>query len=173
VSDVLLRPARAGDGGGLARCWVEFGEEYARLDPDLFQVPEENGLVAWVEETWLRPRPSDELMLVAERGGEVVGCVVAAVRRPRAHAAMQVVREPGVVHLWIDLLMVRPALRRRSIGARLMAAAEEWGRSRGAVAALLDTYVHSPTSVPFYERLGYVRRAVRFRKALTSGRRSA
>jgi GNAT superfamily N-acetyltransferase len=167
TNDVRLRPPRAGDGGDLAACWIEFGEEYARLDPGIFQVPRAEGLAAWIEQTWLRPRAEDELMLVAERAGAVVGCVIAALRRPGADAAWQVTREPAVVHLWVGLLMVRPTERRRGVGAALMAAAEEWGRSRGAVAALLDTYRHSPTSVPFYERLGYVQRALRYRKELT------
>jgi len=48
-----------------------------------------------------------------------------------------------------------------------MDAAEEWGRSNGAAIALLDTYVGSPVSVPFYEqRMGYERRALYFRKTL-------
>lgn len=48
-----------------------------------------------------------------------------------------------------------------------MEEAEEWGRERGAVIALLDTYVGSEVSVPFYEqRMGYARRALRFKKRL-------
>ena len=44
---------------------------------------------------------------------------------------------------------------------------EEWGRSKGAVAAVCDTYSESPLSVPFWEeRVGYERRAIIFRKAL-------
>jgi hypothetical protein len=46
-----------------------------------------------------------------------------------------------------------------------MEAVEEWARSRGAVIGLLDTYIESPLSVPFYEQgMGYSRRALRFRK---------
>jgi hypothetical protein len=39
-----------------------------------------------------------------------------------------------------------------------MEAVEEWARSRGAVIALVDTYIKSPLSMPFYEqRMGYSR----------------
>ena len=50
---------------------------------------------------------------------------------------------------------------------QLMDAAEAWGRSHGATLALLDTYVHSEVSVPFYEHgLGYVRHSLHFHKRL-------
>jgi len=48
-----------------------------------------------------------------------------------------------------------------------MVAAETWAREQGVAFVSLDTYVHSPTSMPFYEnRMGYARRAVIFRKEL-------
>ncbi len=44
---------------------------------------------------------------------------------------------------------------------------EEWAGDRGASIVLLDTYIGSDLSVPFYEqRMGYSRRAVRFSKTL-------
>jgi GNAT superfamily N-acetyltransferase len=57
--------------------------------------------------------------------------------------------------------------RRRGVGARLLAAAEEWGRARGDVRAVLTTYHASPLSVPFYEQgMGYERRSIVFEKRL-------
>ena len=48
-----------------------------------------------------------------------------------------------------------------------LGAGEEWGRGRGTAIAVLDTYVDSPVSVPFYEqRMGYSRQELRFRKWL-------
>ncbi len=49
----------------------------------------------------------------------------------------------------------------------LLTAAESWGRDCGASAVSLDTYAHSPVSVPFYERhMGYQRRSIAFAKEL-------
>jgi len=46
--------------------------------------------------------------------------------------------------------------------------AESWGRDRGASMVRLDTYVHSPVSVPFYERhMGYQRQSIHFAKELS------
>ena len=68
----------------------------------------------------------------------------------------------------IHALIVQEAYRHQGVGTRLMQAAEEWGRSKGAVIALLDAYINSPLSVPFCEEhLGYSRRALRFRKRLS------
>jgi len=53
-----------------------------------------------------------------------------------------------VTHLW-----VAEALRGAGHGTRLMEDAEAYARSRGAVAATLETY--SFQARPFYERLGY------------------
>ena len=48
-----------------------------------------------------------------------------------------------------------------------MAPASAWGRDRQARIVRLDTYAHSPVSVPFYEeRMGYQRRAIVFQKHL-------
>jgi GNAT superfamily N-acetyltransferase len=53
------------------------------------------------------------------------------------------------------------------VGTVLLEAAEAWGRTRGARVARLDTYAHSPVSVPFYEdHMGYRRRSIVFQKRL-------
>ena len=56
---------------------------------------------------------------------------------------------------------------RHGAGAALLEAAASWGRARGVQIVQLDTYAHSPVSVPFYEqRMGYQRRAIDFEKVL-------
>jgi hypothetical protein len=37
--EVVVRPARAGDGADLARGWTDAGRYYAELDPGAFRVP--------------------------------------------------------------------------------------------------------------------------------------
>src|SRR4029453_14987040 len=69
----LKRPARPGDAADLARNWVDVARHYAELDPDAFQVPGVDGLVAWFEELLRRPRPEDAIWLVAELDASVVG----------------------------------------------------------------------------------------------------
>ena len=165
--ETTLRPPRVGDGEDLARIWMEIGGYYAGLAADLFRVPDAVGLAAWFEEWAPTINSEDVLFLVAERGGRIVGSVFATISRPAGDARWQVESELGLVRVTIEALGVEQASWRQGVGTELMTAAEEWARGRGAVVALLDTWIGSPVSVPFYEhRMGYDRRALRMRKTL-------
>ncbi len=166
MSDILIRAPRVGDGDGLARCWLDAGAYYAAANPALFQVPEADGLGEWFEER-LAATSDDRLMLVAEKDGQVVGYVLAAIQHPSPAAPRNFLRELGQVRVYVDILVVQAAYRRHGIGTQLMEAVEEWARDRGSNVVLLDTYIGSALSVPFYERrMGYSRRSLRFSKTL-------
>jgi GNAT superfamily N-acetyltransferase len=166
---VQIRPARPGDGEGMARVWLSAGAYYAELEPALFQTPSTQGLPesfdADIAET---SDASDKLRLVAERDSLLAGWLTAHLEYPRASAAHQQVRELGWTCLIVDALMVEQVLWRRGIGTSLLAAAESWGRDRGAAVVRLHTYPGSPVSVPFYEQhMGYQRRSILFQKPLS------
>ena len=165
--DLTIRAPHAGDGDGLARGWLDAGAHYAKLNPELFQIPEVDGLTHWLEEQVLSHTSESSLILVAETDQQAIGYIWATIQPPDAAAAFDIVRDRGLVRMVIHVLIVQQAYRHQGVGTRLMQAAEEWGRSKGAVIALLDTYIDSPLSVPFYEgHMGYSRRALRFRKEL-------
>jgi GNAT superfamily N-acetyltransferase len=167
MDEIVVRPAQPGHGTGLAQSWLDAGSYYAALDPELFQVPASQGLVAWVEERLARPRPPDTVWLVAEVDGQAVGEVHARLDRPMPNAGRQLVREVGQLRVFVNALGVQAAYRRRGVGTRLLEAVEGWGRQQGATLILLDTFIDSPLSVPFYERrMGYQRRAIIFQKRL-------
>ncbi|MDQ2830541.1 MAG: GNAT family N-acetyltransferase [Chloroflexota bacterium] len=161
---VILRGPRAGDGDGLACCWLDAGTYYAAVNPDLFQVPEADSRE--LEEWLLHKTSEDTFVVVAEGDDQVVGFAVAVLQHPSPAAAKNFVRELSQTRVVVDILVVQAAYRGQGIGTRLMVAVEEWARSKGASVMLIDTYIESELSVPFYERrMGYKRRAVRFRKA--------
>jgi GNAT superfamily N-acetyltransferase len=163
---VTIRAARPGDGGGMARAWASAADYYADLDPEHFQRPQAPGLAESFEDSIARAG-NDVLLLVAELDGHVVGWLSARIQLPDADSAAQLMREPGWIRLAIDVLIVDTPAWRHGAGTALMTAAESWGRDRGARAARLGTYAHSPVSVPFYEnRMGYERRAIIFQKNL-------
>jgi predicted N-acetyltransferase YhbS len=92
------------------------------------------------------------LVLVAELGGEVVGCLSTSV--------MIVLHRPAPVGR-ISMMVVDAAVRGRGIGARLVRAAEEALVAAGCqliedTSNLVRTEAHR-----FYERLGYERTSVR------------
>jgi aminoglycoside 6'-N-acetyltransferase I len=63
---------------------------------------------------------------------------------------------------------VAPAARRKGIGAALVAAAEEWARSKGCREMASDADIENELSQVAHRRLGYeeIERVVHFRKAL-------
>ena len=161
-----VRPARPGDGAAIAQVWLSAAAYYADLDPAHFQVPRAEGLAqGWEDE--LGQEDLASLRLVAEADGSVIGWLSARIEMPEAGAAIQLTREHGWTRLVVDALIVDRGHWRQGAGTALLEAAEAWGRDRGAQVARLDTYAHSPVSVPFYEdRMGYQRRSIVFQKQL-------
>ena len=112
-------------------------------------------------------RDDDELWLVVEDGGRVVGGLKARIDRPAAGAERELMRDLGEPILRIDSLAVLEPDRRRGAGTALMSAAEDWARARGATRAFLTTAINSPIAVPFYEeRMRYERVSLGFWKLL-------
>ena len=168
---MTIRDVRPGDGDGCARAWTDAGRYYAALVPEVIRVPEEDGLAEWFEAAVGAGRTADELWRVADVPPHgVAGVVEAAIARPAPDAHRQLQRDLSRTRLVVNLLVVAEDYRRRGVGTALMEAAEEWGRSRGAVVAVTDTNLSSPLSVPFYEqRMGFQRQAIVLRKPLGPG----
>jgi GNAT superfamily N-acetyltransferase len=163
---VTVRPGRPGDGAGISRAWLSAATYYSGLDPEHFQVPRAEGLAEHWDSEFTRQH-DDSLHLVAELDGQVVGWLWARIQPPGPNASAQLVREHGWTRLEIASLIVDRDYWRSGAGTALLEAAEAWGRTRGAQVATLDTYAHSPVSVPFYEdHMGYQRRAIVFQKRL-------
>ena len=81
-----------------------------------------------------------EWFLVAERGGEIVGTVMAGYEGHRG---------------WINYLGVAPALQRGGLGRRLMAEAETRLRAAGCPKINLQVRPDNRVAIAFYERIGF------------------
>ncbi|MGQ0641757.1 MAG: GNAT family N-acetyltransferase [Gemmatimonadaceae bacterium] len=70
---------------------------------------------------------------------------------------------------YIEAWFVDPDVRRQGYGRALLAAAEDWARSRGYREMASDTQLHNEVSREAHERSGYaeVDRIIQFRKLLT------
>jgi GNAT superfamily N-acetyltransferase len=163
---VRVREAVPGDGPAIARVHSENAAYYAELAPDLFRIPDVEGLVGFVE-----PTPADNsersLLIVAEVDGEVVGHLFAELFAPTDSDRYQSPAELSEVRLFIQALSVLQSHWRRGVATALVEAAEAWGSQRGATVALCDTWPDSPVSMPFWTgRMGYATRSVRLRKRL-------
>ena len=93
---------------------------------------------------------ADRVTLVAEAAGEVVGFV--DVRLDRSHDAMH----RAITSCHIVEIAVVEARRSGGVGARLLEAAEAWGRERGATFASLEFLIANARAAEFYQRrMGY------------------
>jgi GNAT superfamily N-acetyltransferase len=95
------------------------------------------------------------LVLVAEAPGPRLLGYLLATSHPAFHAN-------GAV-AWVEELMVAAPARGSGLGRALMAAAEQWARTRGAVYVALATR----RAAPFYRSLGYTESATYFKRPLT------
>ena len=67
-------------------------------------------------------------------------------------------------HLYVDDLVVAEGARSRGVGSRLLAHAERVARERGGLGLRLCTGVDNAPGRRFYEREGWVARAVAYKK---------
>jgi len=101
-------------------------------------------------------------LVAEERNGVLVGFLEVGLR---SHAdGCDVSRAVGYVEGWY----VAGSHRKRGVGRKLMAAAEDWARSQGCVEMASDALLGNDVSELAHEALGFavVDRCVRFRKAL-------
>jgi predicted N-acetyltransferase YhbS len=97
------------------------------------------------------------VVLVAELGGEVVGCLSTSV--------MRVLHRPAPVGR-ISMMVVDEALRSRGIGAALVCAAEHALAAQGCYMVEVTSHRRRTEAHRFYERLGYAQTSVRLAKEL-------
>ena len=97
------------------------------------------------------------LVLVAELGGAVVGCLSTSI--------MRVLHRPAPVGR-ISMMVVEETLRGRGIGAELVRAAERELAARGCRMIEVTSNARRTEAHRFYERLYYERTSVRLAKEL-------
>src|SRR5512143_48179 len=76
--------------------------------------------------------------------------------------------DPSLPAGYLEGWFVSPEFRRRGIGARLLAAAENWSRAHGCVEMASDTWIDNEVSQSAHQALGFkvVDRCVHYRKSL-------
>jgi len=135
---ISIRKATAADVEALVPLLADLFSIEADFRPDVER--QRRGLAL------LLAAPAQSLVLVAERGGEVVGMVTVQLVVSTAEGALSGLLED---------MVVAPAARGRGIGRRLLEAAEGWTRERGATRLQLLADRENAPALRFYERMGW------------------
>jgi RimJ/RimL family protein N-acetyltransferase len=141
-----LRPGRPTDGRALARLFADVRAEGRWLitTPGVVSEPSE---AFWIGELI---RASENLVLVAEADGEVVGNVLVSVDRGRA-----------TEHIGVLSICIARDWRDVGIGTELVAGAQAWARERGLRKISLGVFPDNDRAIAVYERQGFVREGLR------------
>jgi predicted N-acetyltransferase YhbS len=142
VGQSLIRAAEARDAEALSRLIARLGYEAAPAD---------------VAERLATMHAEGRVVLVAEIGGAVIGCLSTSV--------MRVLHRPAPVGR-ISMMVVDEALRSRGIGAELVRAAEAALAAQGCYMVEVTSHMRRTEAHRFYEKLGYEKTSVRLAKTL-------
>lgn len=158
---IQIRPATIGDSDALAEVYLSSARHHARVDPEYYHVPDREAVIRHLREALSADNPARTLRLVAEVESVVVGCAEVTLQSPNAASMIR-----PTVAASVGLAVLKDQ-RGGGIGSRLMEAAEDWARERGATLMLLDASAANADALRFYEqRHGYRLRGVLMTKEL-------
>ena len=141
-----LRPGRPTDGRPLARLFADVRSEGRWLitTPGSISEPSE---AFWISEMI---RAGEQLVLVAEAHGEVVGNVLVSVDRGAA-----------TEHIGVLSILLGSGWRDVGIGSELVVAAQQWAADRSLRKLSLGVFPDNERAIAVYEKHGFVREGVR------------
>jgi GNAT superfamily N-acetyltransferase len=140
---MAIRAAHEADSEKLQGLFQENDRHFARLLPGDFRaVPQTRSRRLVLD--WIADR--NGLLLVCDRGGDIVGCLRASLETPPGKAYKTL-----MVH---DLIVAR-RMRNAGIGSTLMSEAESWARRRRARRVQLEVLARNHEAVSFCDELGF------------------
>jgi ribosomal protein S18 acetylase RimI-like enzyme len=158
-SPATVRRAEPADGPALGRLGALLMRIHHDFDPRRFLAPGRQPEVGYGAFLVSQLRDDQSLVLVAERGGVVVGYAWAAIE-PRAWELLR--DECGVVH---DLI-VDPEHRRAGVASALLTRAVAELRARGVRQIVLSTAERNREAQRLFERQGFRRTMVELTRDL-------
>lgn len=157
----VIRAATIDDVEALADVYVSAARHHAALDPEFYAVPDREAVVRHLREALGVEDDGSVIRYVAEVDGSVVGSSKVELRSPGTFSMLR----PNLAAS-VDAAVLEDR-RREGIGSRLMQAAEDWARGRGATLMMLDASAANADALRFYEeRHGFRLRGVLLTKRL-------
>lgn len=143
--EATIRRAAAEEGEAVGALWRRLLDEQSALDPRFAPAPD--ALDRWTADWSERARDDGRRILVADRGGTLVGFVTAARWWPAPVYA-------GGGEVYLDELYVVPEARRAGVGTRLVAAVRAWAEEAGAARLRLGLLTANEVARRFWEGQG-------------------
>jgi len=147
---VLIRRAERGDEPALGRLGAALLRLHYELDRDRFLPPGSDPDSGYGSFLNAQRKSDDVVVLVAERGGEVVGYVYAGIE---PHSWKELRDRAGFVH---DIIVDTDA-RGIGVATRLIEAAAAWLVERGVARVMLWTAQKNSSAQQLFEHLGFRR----------------
>jgi ribosomal protein S18 acetylase RimI-like enzyme len=147
VDQVTIRPAKAGDVDAVARLWDALVEHHRALDADLPSATE-HGAMRYARRLLDHLDDPAARLLVAVRGGEIVGYVLGVVvdLAPEMFA-----QEPSG---FLADIYVSAAHRRAGVGRALVEGLMDWFREKGLRYFEWHTAARNTAGIDFWRAMG-------------------
>jgi ribosomal protein S18 acetylase RimI-like enzyme len=159
MSEVVIRRANESDVPILGRLGALLLETHYQFDQKRFMAPRANSAEGYARFLRSQLKLEDVAVFVAEREGSIIGYVYSGMEP----ASWKELREAaGFIH---DVV-VDDACRRAGIATRLIEAAMEWLRERGAPRVVLWTAENNPGAQHLFSCLGFRRTMVEMTREL-------
>lgn len=155
----VIRRATSEDTAALGRLGALLMRAHSGFDPQRFMLPSDDAEPGYARFLRSQLRNPDVVVLVAERGGAVVGYVFAGLE-PRSWKELR--EACGFIH---DVAVAESG-RRLGMATALLEAAVDWLRSRGAPRVVLWTAERNPAAQRLFERLGFRRTMIELTREL-------
>ena len=156
MPDLIVRPAASADAAALAALAERLGAiplPAWRVPGDIADADAREMLAAVADHR------DDNEVLIAERGGEVVGCL----------HILETTDFFGLRHAHVSVLATTAAAEGTGVGQMLMQYAEEWTATRGLPLLTLNVFAGNARARRFYERSGFEGEMVKYAKRVERG----
>lgn len=162
--EINIRQYEERDRGALLKSIKDLQDFEAEIDPIKLVVNKEGFGTVYVEFILARIAKENGMIFVAESDNAVVGIVTCVVKSYEKQEVLG--RSSSNPYGYVSDLFVQPEFRNKEVGAKLMAAAEEYFRSQGCDFATVGVMAPNSRGYDFYKKIGYADRYVDFIKKL-------
>ncbi len=154
MCEVIIRAATEQDFETLDKLYYDFHQYHVREVPNRLQ-----DLGKLEDQDWSRLHQAlreiftnkDAVIFLAERSGHIIGLVEVYYRQDDKANPLIVTHQ----YAYLQSIMVSEPYRKLGIGKRLMEAAQQWAREKGATEMRLDVWEFNQGALRFYEEMGY------------------